>query len=686
MSLASRLRFGESHRPAALRYGVALAATLIALGASVLLDPLTGGRAPFLLFVVAVVVAAWYGGLGPAMAATVAAVAAAEWLLLEPTGRFMVHQATDVVALVVFVVVAVLVSWISGRTRLALDELRERTADLQLRQEALRRRESEVRALVEHSPDLMVRVDRDLRYLYVNPAVERLLDRSAGEFVGHSLSEAAHYAPPELIEVWEATIGRVLASGEPATAEFSLPTPNGARFFHTRVEPETAEDGTVASALAIARDITDRRAAEERQAVLVEAGRLATSSLDAATITRGVAELVARRAADWCVVWLLDETGEAIERVEHAAADPRREKQGEEVFRRYPPKIGRRDEPLARALRGGEETLLARVDESVLRRSTREPEHLAMLRRLDLLSMVMVPLAARGRVLGAMAIGTVEGGRRFGDDDLALTRELATEVGLALDNARLYAQLGQAVRLRDDILAIVAHDLRNPLYVVSSLVGVFEETAERPDRRFDARRAADAVRRALRRADRLIQDLLDISRIEAGRLSVTPEVVDVDAVVAEVCESAQARAAEKALRVDGAVDPGCPPLAADRARVVQALGNLLDNALEHSPEGARVTVRAAAGEASGEVELSVSDEGPGIREEDLPHLFDRFWQGGRATRGTGLGLAIVKGIAEAHGGRVAVASRPGQGSTFRILLPAAVAAAGELDEAGAAAG
>jgi signal transduction histidine kinase len=119
---------------------------------------------------------------------------------------------------------------------------------------------------------------------------------------------------------------------------------------------------------------------------------------------------------------------------------------------------------------------------------------------------------------------------------------------------------------------------------------------------------------------------------------------------------------------------------------VQALGNLLDNALEHSSEGARVTVRAAAGEASGEVEMSVADEGPGIREEDLPHLFDRFWQGGRATRGTGLGLAIVKGIAEAHGGRVAVASRPGQGSTFRILLPAAVAAAGELDEAGAAAG
>ncbi|HEX2163419.1 MAG TPA: sensor histidine kinase, partial [Thermoanaerobaculia bacterium] len=147
------------------------------------------------------------------------------------------------------------------------------------------------------------------------------------------------------------------------------------------------------------------------------------------------------------------------------------------------------------------------------------------------------------------------------------------------------------------------------------------------------------------------------------------------------------RSAEKGLRVESAVTPGCPPLAADRARVVQALGNLLDNALEHSPEGARVTVRAAQVAGGAEVELAVVDEGPGIREEDLPHLFDRFWQGGRATRGTGLGLAIVKGIAEAHGGRVAVASRPGQGSTFRILLPADAAEAdAETDaEPGAAA-
>lgn len=878
MSLASRLRFGETQRPAALRYGAAVAATLVALGVSLLLDPLTGGRIPFLLFVVAIVFVAWWGGLAPALVATVLSVAAVEVLLLAPTGDLRIHEATDLVALGVFVAVAVLVSWMSGRTRLAHDALRQRSAELQVRQaeaeaavgrlrvldhvartmsssldderalaqlarlcvehladycvtyvledhhlrrvglahaepekeplvrqlldiappslhtpgagaavasgepilaadippemlrstaqddahlavlerlrprssmvlpliargrtvgaiafattdrsgrrygdedlslareiaahaalavdnarlfeqarheveqrtrteEALRRREVEVRALVEHTPDLMVRIDRELRYLFLNPAVERLLGRSASEFLGHTLAEAAHYAPPGLIAVWEETIGRVLSTGQPATAEFSLPTPNGARFLHTRVVPEIGDGGGVETVIAISRDITDRHAAEERQAVLVEAGRLATSSLDAGTIAQGIADLVAHRLADWCVVWLADDAGESIERAAFAAADPLRQAQGEEIFRRHPPTLERRDMPLARAVLAGEETLIESVDEDTLQRSADDAEHLAMLRRLGLRSAVMVPLPARGRVLGAMAIASTRSGRSYDSGDLALARELATQVGLALDNARLYGEVGQAVRLRDDILAIVAHDLRNPLYVVSSLVGVFEESAGRPDARFDARRATEAVRRALGRADRLIQDLLDISRIEAGRLSVTREVVDVRSVVSEVWEAAQARSRDKALRVEARVAPGCPPLSADRARVVQALGNLLDNALEHSPEGARVAVTAGlaegAGDGDAEVELAVADEGPGIREEDLPHLFDRFWQGGRATRGTGLGLAIVKGIVEAHGGRVAVSSRPGQGSTFRIVLPAAPAAAARAGE------
>jgi PAS domain S-box-containing protein len=707
MSLAFRLRFGETPRPVALRYGAALLSIPAALGLSLLLEPLTAGRLPALLFVLAIVVVSWYGGLGPALVATGLAVAALEVFLLAPSRDPLIDQATDLVALAVFVAVAVLVSWISGRTRLALDELRRRTEELQVRQaeagsamtrlrdevaqrrksdEALRRREAEVRALVEHTPDLMVRLDRELRYLYLNPAVEKMLGRSAGEFLGHTLAGAARYAPAGLVARWEETVREVFASGEPATSEFSLPSPNGPRFLHTRVVPESDDGGTVETVLAISRDITDRRAAEERQAVLVEAGRLATSSLDAATIVEGLAELAVRRLAEWCVVSVLAESGDAIERVSVAASDAERRAHAEEILRLHPPSLDRRDLPLARALLDREETLVPRIDDALLESVATDAEHLALLRGLGLRSMIVVPLQARGRVLGAISFGTAAPDRRYGADDLALARELATQAALALDNARLYAELGQAVRLRDDILAIVAHDLRNPLHVISSLVGVFEDD-DGGARRFDVRRAAGAVRRALGRADRLIQDLLDISRIEAGRLSVSPQVVDVGSIVAEVCESAQAKSTEKGLRIEGTVDDGCPPLAADRGRVVQALANLLDNALEHSPDGARVTVSASAVGHPGEVELVVADEGPGIREEDLPHLFDRFWQGRRATRGTGLGLAIVKGIAEAHGGRVAVSSLPGKGATFRIVLPAAEeAAAGAAEERDAAAG
>jgi len=301
-----------------------------------------------------------------------------------------------------------------------------------------------------------------------------------------------------------------------------------------------------------------------------------------------------------------------------------------------------------------------------MRATARDERHLAMMRALGVHSGLTVPIAARGHAIGALTLGRFDAARPLGADDMEIAGELATIAGLALDNARLYEELQDAIQARDEILAVVAHDLRNPLHVISNLVGVLES---RFAARGEAGQPLTTIRRSLERAERLIQDLLDISRIEAGRFTVDRQPVEPFAVIDEVCETAEVQARDRQVAIRGECDDACPRVLADRARLVQALTNLVDNGLAHSPLGGTLRVGAAA--RGGEVVFSVSDEGPGIHPEHIGRLFDRFWQGREGRGAAGLGLAIVKGIVEVHGGHVWVESELGRGSAFRFSVPRA---------------
>lgn len=241
---------------------------------------------------------------------------------------------------------------------------------------------------------------------------------------------------------------------------------------------------------------------------------------------------------------------------------------------------------------------------------------------------------------------------------------------LAAENARLYEQAQQAVRVREQILAVVSHDLRDPLGTILLTTGDLAKRGVPEERRGGLPQAVGSIQRAADRMLRLVGDLLDFASIEAGRLAIERQPHDPGSMIEETLASLKSVAQEKRQRLTADVEPHLPKVYCDRDRILQVLSNLAGNATKATAEGGHITLRVEAREH--ELLFAVSDNGPGISEEDIKHLFERYWRSGEARyKGTGLGLAIARGIVSAHGGRIWAESELGRGATFLFTVPAA---------------
>ena len=303
---------------------------------------------------------------------------------------------------------------------------------------------------------------------------------------------------------------------------------------------------------------------------------------------------------------------------------------------------------------------------------------------------LVAPLLDDHSVLGALVLRRQPGRPAFDAGDV----EQATALGHLASTVLRRVALGEerdrqrqaaegAVRARDEVLAIVSHDLRNPLSAIA--VGA-QALISSDSPREQQVPMLQIIRRNAARMDRLIQDLLDASRLQAGRrLSVRPTPLHLAPVVAEACQATAVRTQSTLQTVSAAVPEGLPAVMADRDRLLQVLGNLIDNALKFTPEGGHITVMAVASDDA--LRIAVTDNGPGIPDRHLPRLFEPFWQAQQAGRqGAGLGLSIAKGIVEAHGGHIGVETLEGRGSTFWFTLPLATGAVpsrGEVEVVGA---
>jgi signal transduction histidine kinase len=412
-------------------------------------------------------------------------------------------------------------------------------------------------------------------------------------------------------------------------------------------------------------------AAEKRFAFLAEVSALLDASLDYETSFQKLARLVIPSLADYC---LIDEAepGGGLRRIARAHVDAEKEKilytntyhrpvSEEEDLSRH---------PVLRVIRTGLPLLVADFTPEMVGVIAHDDDHRGRLGMLDLRSYIIAPLAARGRVLGAITLAAaVESGRRYRATDVALAEEVARRAALAIDNARMYTLAQQAIRAREAVLAVVSHDLRNPLASILLNATMFLDMAPdgvlEPWMQDNLRQIVGSVEQT----NRLITDLLDVARMEQnGGIPLDRSAVDARPLVAAAMRMLQPQAAARGVQlVDETAGP--LPVLADPDRIVQVLSNLLGNAVKFTEPGG--CVRVTAERYGAEQWIAVADTGVGIPEEHQPHVFDRFRQVGRDRRGVGLGLPIARGIVEAHGGRIWVESRPGAGTTIRFTLPVA---------------
>jgi signal transduction histidine kinase len=415
----------------------------------------------------------------------------------------------------------------------------------------------------------------------------------------------------------------------------------------------------------VLRDATEQVRRENEEKFFAEVGSVLASTLGYEETLMSIAQLAVRDIADVCTVDIIGEDGE-LRRLKVATRDPSRAWAGELLtqipFDRKRPSV------VWTVLKTRKPVVLPQVKPEMLAAVARDEEHLRALRALDVKTSMAVPLLMPGKVLGVLYFSSSSSSREYGPADVRVAEELARRAALALENARLYRAAQRATQLRDDVLRIVAHDLRNPLNSVVIQANLLRGHGDKPEQR--AQKAAEVIGRAATRMNRLIQDLLDVTRIEAGKFSIQAKQVPATLLLADVFESQKPLVEAASLDLHIELPTRLPDIWADRDRLSQVFENLIGNALKFTAPGGRITVGAQP--RDGEVLFWVSDTGAGVPEGEISHLFEWFWQASRADRrGAGLGLPIVKGIVEEHHGRVWVESTPGVGSTFFFTVPTA---------------
>lgn len=538
----------------------------------------------------------------------------------------------------------------------------------------LSRRVAEFETLLEVVPiGICVSTDPECRSVWANPCISEWLGLPKGANASYSGLDAATIPFRVLrdgreLRPAELPMQICVRSGQPVpNTELDIVRNDGRRLrIAGGVAPLFDEQHQVRGCIAAYMDVTERRRAESISRFLAEASATLAVLIDYESTLRKVAGLAVPFFADWCTVHVLDGTGN-LQPIAVMHVDPDKIRFAEELTQRYRPKRG----PVGiwHVVETGEPELGATITDTLLETAAQDADHLRILRELKLHSYLCVPLKVRGQTFGAITFLAAESGRSYDRSDLAIALDLGNRAAIAIENARLYAELRDADRRKNEFLAMLAHELRNPLAPIRNALVLLGMPDLEPETAGEARAIME---RQVEHMARLVDDLLDVSRIMHGRIELRPERLDLTTVVTRALETARPLIEDQWHEFSITLPETPISVQGDWIRLSQVVSNLLNNAAKYTEPGGRIELKVT--QHDGQVELSVKDNGVGIDRDLLPRVFDLFTQSDRSIArsqgGLGIGLTLVQRLVQMHGGTVEARSPgAGRGSEFIVRLP-----------------
>jgi PAS domain S-box-containing protein len=571
--------------------------------------------------------------------------------------------------------------------RSMIETVAQQCAQALLRAERLER-EAEARGwfttTLRSIGDAVIATDDTGLVRFMNPVAEKLTGQLEDEARGLPLDQVFRIFSEHTRQPVESPVTKVLREGRVVgLANHTILRHKDGRDIpiDDSGAPIRSQDGALLGVVLVFRDVSREKAELARRDFLGRAGQVLVESLDFEVTLNTIAKLAVPTIADWCAVDVLDaKTGE-VRQAAVAHVEPEKLEFARSLRERYPPNPAQ-PHGVMEVIRTGKAELYRQIPAGLLEAAAVDAEHLRLIRQLTLRSGMVVPLKVRGKSIGALTFSYAESGHVYDADDLAFAEDFAVRAGMALENSlvlkevdearalerRLRREAEVASRAKDEFLAMVSHELRTPLNAILGWAQILRSRG--PDARINEGLAV--IERNAHAQVKLIEDVLDVSRIIGGKLSLEFEQTDLKQVIESSMENVLPSANSKGISISVEVEEGCSAILADPHRLQQVLMNLLSNAVRFTPAGGRIWVRAQANDS--EVRLEVEDNGEGIHRDALPFIFDAFRQADSSTTrrhgGLGLGLAIVKQIVTAHGGKVEVESKgEGAGARFIIDLP-----------------
>ncbi|HZG38118.1 MAG TPA: PAS domain S-box protein [Nodosilinea sp.] len=539
--------------------------------------------------------------------------------------------------------------------------------------------QQQLATIVDTSPVGLAILDGEQRFIAINEALAEINGLPRDHHLGKSVLELFGQTDPEIIDVFR----QIYATGQPfISPNLPVNTPGHddrrPGYYNVYYLPTVDSNQRVERLLAYVVDVTERVKLERAQQYLSESSAVLASSLDYQTTLEQVARLTVPELADWCTVHIVEENG-AIDQIAVAHIDPAKLEWADQLRDKYPldPNAER---GAALTLRTGQSDFVPEIPDELLVHAAQDPEHLEILRQVGFSSVMTVPLHSQDRVIGAISFISAESGRRYTPADLQLAEELAQRASLAIENAQLYqaaqrdrTKAEAANRIKDEFLAVLSHELRSPLNPILGWARMLRSKS------LDAAKtdqALETIERNAKLQAQLIEDLLDVSRILQGKLTLTVAPVNLVTTIEAAAETVRLAAEAKRIQIQTTLQAIAGQVLGDTNRLQQVIWNLLSNAVKFTPAGGQVTITLEQVDAY--AQIRVRDTGKGIHPDFLPHVFDYFRQeDGTTTRqfgGLGLGLAIVRQLTELHGGLVwADSPGPNLGATFTVLLPLTLA-------------